>query len=630
MPDIVLSSIVNNSGVQRGMAELRNYVREGASEIRGQFATAFAVGSVIEAGKAIFEFGAHVADLSERLGINSTALQQVTGVAEQYGSSLEGVAAGLNKLEIARSKALSGDEAMAQHFAALNVSLEDLRNLRPEEIINKVGASSLNAADVVAVFGRNGLELVPTFRAIADGSAPLGKAIDNIIKKFDEADDALKRFGQTGRVEGANFIAGFMDSMKGLKDFFSVSPFSKEAWDFTPGGAKKAPQAGDKDFIGPINQKSRIDSEEASAGAGGSAKGGADKSESLRERLAKITRESYLDTLSKQQRINALTNEWRDNQDKLVDGINRGSLGEQEQLEIRTRNVELTKQIGVTQKEITAEQKKATDEAIRAREAAAATAEKHQEELTVARENTQILRAEASGQHALAEVLKVKFDYEDKIRQARKDGNESLAQELQLQKEIALEELKRAKVREAQEQTRLLRDEIDFQRSIEGFSEGTARQKKIEHEYQLKINQALKDGNRELAQEYETQQKIIQQDENRRSWSEGMQKLADNLSGYSTAEILQTALNNTPENMPRNFGGPSGGPSMQDQLRMGFYTPRLNVSLPPGYNPGYAQTPASLRGAGNASREDIQELILTELQKQTVALKPQNKPDYGF
>jgi hypothetical protein len=128
----------------------------------------------IEAIKGVIDYGDKIADLSQRFAVSSDSLQKWGNVAEENGSSIEGVASALNKLEIARDKALAGDTELIAHFKALGVSVDDLKSKSGDDMLLTIGGSAMHAADMVATLGKSSLELVPTLEAVANGSAEFG------------------------------------------------------------------------------------------------------------------------------------------------------------------------------------------------------------------------------------------------------------------------------------------------------------------------------------------------------------------------------------------------------------------------------------------------------------------------
>jgi hypothetical protein len=193
---------------------------KGMSKSFGGVSLAGLAGLGIGAGiESVMNYAARIQDLSDQLGVSTDAIQHFGNAAEKNGSSLEAMGQGFRKLEVARSKALQGDQELIQAFQRLGISIFDLAKLKPEELMKKLGASSLDAADTVKLLGKNALELRPTLIGIADGTIKIGKAIDKIdIKKLKEADDLFKQLGENSRVIGATVIGSAGTAFEVFRD----------------------------------------------------------------------------------------------------------------------------------------------------------------------------------------------------------------------------------------------------------------------------------------------------------------------------------------------------------------------------------------------------------------------------
>jgi hypothetical protein len=210
--------------------------REGVATAQaalGGFAAGVAGGLISGAAiKSVVDYGEHIEKLSERYRINTTELQRLGGVAEKEGSSLEGTAAALKKLEVASDRAKRGNSDLVTAFQNLNVTVDDLRTLSPSEIFKKIGSSSLNAADLVKVLGKNALELRPTMEKLANGTAQFSAAIDEIdVRKLAEASDKLKELEASARKLGAHALVGVGDGFHVVaNDARNLSEDTKNVW----------------------------------------------------------------------------------------------------------------------------------------------------------------------------------------------------------------------------------------------------------------------------------------------------------------------------------------------------------------------------------------------------------------
>jgi len=142
------------------------------------------VGLAMMAAKTV-EYGGKISDLSTRLGVSTDALQEFDFAARQNGSSLEEFAGGLQKVGNARSAALGGNEEMLNSFAALGVSMEDLKSKRIEDIFKQIGRSVRDASDVQLV-------MADAMKVMGKASGPILAAMRNDLEA---AGEEAKRLG---------------------------------------------------------------------------------------------------------------------------------------------------------------------------------------------------------------------------------------------------------------------------------------------------------------------------------------------------------------------------------------------------------------------------------------------------
>ncbi|HEX7517781.1 MAG TPA: hypothetical protein VF345_10915 [Chthoniobacterales bacterium] len=218
---------LDTSGFKAGLQSATGELSSFAGKIASAFGVSVGVAGLEQGIAKVVEYGARVQDLSERFNVNAESLQRLGNAAELHGSSLEGVAKGFNRLEIAQSRALGGNDVVTESFAALGITLDDLKSLTPEEIMMKIGKSSMNAADMVRVLGRSALDLRPTLSGLADGTIEYGKAIAAIdIKNLKEASDLWKSWGQGFTVSSGAYLGEQLSSAKAAVSFWKDA-FSK-------------------------------------------------------------------------------------------------------------------------------------------------------------------------------------------------------------------------------------------------------------------------------------------------------------------------------------------------------------------------------------------------------------------
>jgi hypothetical protein len=109
-------------------------------------------------------------DLSARTGIGVEALQGYSLAAKLAGVDTEAFGTAVQKLAVNIGKATPGD-ALDKALKGINLSLQELRALSPEQQFSEIGAAiselptaADRAAAAVAIFGEQGAALAPLFR----------------------------------------------------------------------------------------------------------------------------------------------------------------------------------------------------------------------------------------------------------------------------------------------------------------------------------------------------------------------------------------------------------------------------------------------------------------------------------
>ena len=182
--DIILRMGMDASAFNRGLqaAKVQAKGLNSALGVVGMAVTG--VGLAMMAAKTV-EYGGKISDLSTRLGVSTDALQEFDFAARQNGSSLEEFAGGLQKVGNARSAALGGNEEMINSFAALGVSVEDLKSKRIEHIFKQIGRSVRDASDVQLV-------MADAMKVMGKASGPILAAMRNDLEA---AGEEAKRLG---------------------------------------------------------------------------------------------------------------------------------------------------------------------------------------------------------------------------------------------------------------------------------------------------------------------------------------------------------------------------------------------------------------------------------------------------
>lgn len=122
---------------------------------------------VIQFGANLLATAGRLQDLHERTAISVEALQSLTIVAEQSGSSIDAVATAVFQMG---KRLAGGDDNAADAIGQLGLNFTELRNSKPEEAFNVIGKAlgalddPMKRAELGAkIFGRSVDELLPTF-----------------------------------------------------------------------------------------------------------------------------------------------------------------------------------------------------------------------------------------------------------------------------------------------------------------------------------------------------------------------------------------------------------------------------------------------------------------------------------
>jgi hypothetical protein len=197
------------SGMKRVQSTGASFAKDFKREVGGTLAAMFAVDKVAEYGKAAIDLAGKLTDLSSKLGVSAEFLQEMSYAAELSGASLDDVSGAMEKLTIARTKALSGDAGMVEAFQKLGVSAADLKSMRIEDIFTKIGGAFENGINpqpllgaLREIAGKGATSLVP---AMADGLAQaaenarqLGLVMQNdVVAALDDAGDRIAVMNRT-------------------------------------------------------------------------------------------------------------------------------------------------------------------------------------------------------------------------------------------------------------------------------------------------------------------------------------------------------------------------------------------------------------------------------------------------
>lgn len=212
MPNIRVRAELDSRNYRRGAGQVKRENRgivDRLGGIKGMIGKAFAVGAVLTFARAVgraigqlVQFGSKLTDLAAQSGIDTTSLQRYEEAALNAGVGLEKVTNALARVKDAQGNvAAGGDEAKryADAFTKLGISIEDVVNMRHDELFNRIAAAvtrSGNAAKefsaVADIIGlRNAPQLTEVLNQVGTEFNRLGDDIGTVTDRNAQALDLM-------------------------------------------------------------------------------------------------------------------------------------------------------------------------------------------------------------------------------------------------------------------------------------------------------------------------------------------------------------------------------------------------------------------------------------------------------
>ncbi|MCK9492688.1 MAG: phage tail tape measure protein, partial [Sulfurimonas sp.] len=160
------------------------------------------VGSYAKAGDEINK-------MALRTGVSEDALSRWRVAAQRSGTDLVAVETGVKRMQRSIIGLSDGLAENTRSFARLNLNLEDLQDLKPEEQLRLIMARmadiedpTLRAATAQEILGRSGTALLP---ALENGA----KGLEDLMKVAEETGEVFDK-------EAAKAAAEYQDSMRDM------------------------------------------------------------------------------------------------------------------------------------------------------------------------------------------------------------------------------------------------------------------------------------------------------------------------------------------------------------------------------------------------------------------------------
>lgn len=214
---------LDGTAFETGLKRSQSLAKGIGREISGTLAGVFAVDKLAEFGIKALETAGKLQDLSTQLGVSAQFLQEMKFAAEMGGSSLDEVSGALQKITIARGKALGGDQGLLDSFARFGITAEEIKSAKVEDIFMKIGKAfegSANPQNLLAPFrelaGKGAGSLIPAMASglqeAADQARAMGMIMSTeVIDALDDANDRVDIMKKTMETGIGSLIANVME-----------------------------------------------------------------------------------------------------------------------------------------------------------------------------------------------------------------------------------------------------------------------------------------------------------------------------------------------------------------------------------------------------------------------------------
>lgn len=214
---LVVDIAMNVARLQQDVEQATGIVTTASKKIEGVANTAqkalagiaagFTVGAFVSMIKETVAMEAGLYKLAQAAGTTVEALSSIKGVAKQSDTSLETVAAGMQKLSKTMAEATDGTSKAAKVFTALGIATNDASGaLRPSQVVmQELGQKLMQMKDqTLAVafaqetMGKAGANLLPFLYELAQAGTLQVKVTTEQAKAAQDFEDNLKKLEASG------------------------------------------------------------------------------------------------------------------------------------------------------------------------------------------------------------------------------------------------------------------------------------------------------------------------------------------------------------------------------------------------------------------------------------------------
>lgn len=159
---------LDGQGFEKGLHKIGE---SAAHHLKGFVTAAFGVYAIEEAIHKTVETAEELVNASKRLDVTVEQLQTLRQAAKDAGTDMESLAGALEKIDVARDKALGGDKDAIAAFARLGVNQDQLRSKRAADLFTGPISATVKGTNVETItgplkeiFGRSFGKVVPALK----------------------------------------------------------------------------------------------------------------------------------------------------------------------------------------------------------------------------------------------------------------------------------------------------------------------------------------------------------------------------------------------------------------------------------------------------------------------------------
>jgi hypothetical protein len=214
-------------------------------------------GAVIAAVKWTADWADRIEELSKATGLSITMIQKLDQITKQNGTTIEALTKSFASMQ---DRVAGGDKSAVRAFEKLGISFETFKRMRPDDqmemlaiAVGKIEDPMLRVNVVTDLFGKTGVQLIPTLERIADGMDDIKTASEENILAIGQLSDGwedLKGMGARLMVEAIGPLVKGMSSSATVTDYLTgrfeamavmagrLNPLLKTMSDYLPANSK--------------------------------------------------------------------------------------------------------------------------------------------------------------------------------------------------------------------------------------------------------------------------------------------------------------------------------------------------------------------------------------------------------